>query len=101
MRTSEENSQTGVKTGVPQRGVGAARQGGGGASYGAHRWDGDRGSDANGTSVWNVPEPLGLGRLSCTCNNNNRGGYCNASGPLGIDLPGDQDPLETSPGEGG
>ena len=33
--------------------------------------------------------------------NNNRGGYCNASGPLGIGLPECQGPLETSPEEGG
>ena len=31
----------------------------------------------------------------------NRGGLCNASGPLGINLPDGQGPLETSPGEGG
>ena len=31
----------------------------------------------------------------------NRGGYCNASGPLGIDLPKCQGPLKTSPEEDG
>ena len=67
MRTSEEDSQPdGAKDGGPSAGGGAARQGGGGASYGAHRWDGDRGSDANGTSVWNVPEPWGLSAVGST-----------------------------------
>ena len=33
--------------------------------------------------------------------NNNRGGYCNASDPLAVDLPRCQGPLETSPEEGG
>ena len=41
------------------------------------------------------------GRDSIFTQDNNRGGYCNASGPLGIDLPRCQGPLETSPEEGG